>query len=153
MKETIIALKQIIIIYSEKLKQLSETDFSEKPNQEVWSKKEELGHLIDSAHNNLRRFIVAQYEEQPMVVYDQNLWNKAANYQYQSTSELITLWMLLNNQICQVLENMPAALINKSCNTGIEKIELHPINWLAEDYNKHLLHHLHHLLDLKPLPY
>ena len=146
MKNTIQQLKQLINDYSDKLKQLNEKKYSGKPLEKVWSKKEELGHLIDSAHNNLRRFIVAQYEDQPTIVYDQNFWNKAANYQQQPSAELIELWILLNNQICFVLDAMPLSLQERICNTGKGEKELHTISWLAADYNKHLLHHLHHLV-------
>jgi hypothetical protein len=31
--------------------------------------------------------------------------------------------------------------------------ELRSIAWLAADYNKHLLHHLHHLLNMDPVAY
>src|SRR5438128_1517331 len=106
MKDIVQQLQQIINSYSKQLKQLSEKDFSEKPREEAWSKKEELGHLIDSAQNNLRRFIVTQYEHEPNIVYDQNFWNKAANYQHQLAGDLITLWMLMNKQICYVLNGM-----------------------------------------------
>jgi len=34
---------------------------------------------------------------------------------------------------------------------GTEK--LHDLEWLAEDYIKHLLHHLHQVLDLEPVAY
>ncbi len=153
MKKIIHQLQQIISSYREQLNQVSEKDFSEKPHPDTWSKKEELGHLIDSAHNNLRRFIVAQYEHQPKIVYDQNFWNKAANYQEQSSDELITLWTLLNKQICFVLDALPAESKEKMCNSGKDQPEIHTIKWLAEYYNKHLLHHLHHLVSLEKIPY
>lgn len=153
MENIVKQLQHIIIYYSEQLNELPEMDYTEKPDRDKWSKKEEFGHLIDSAHNNLRRFIVAQYEHQPKIVYDQNFWNKAANYQQQPAKELITLWILLNKQICFLLDSMPPQSHEKTCDTGKEKPELHTIKWLAEDYNKHLLHHLHHLLSLEAIPY
>ena len=64
--QTIIAqLEKIINDYTPQLKQLSEDDLSFKPSPAKWSGKELLGHLIDSAQNNIRRFVVAQYEERP----------------------------------------------------------------------------------------
>ena len=44
------------------LKKISEQEYALKPLPHKWSKKEILGHLVDSAQNNIRRFIVAQYE-------------------------------------------------------------------------------------------
>ena len=39
------------------------TDFEVKIDTNKWSKKEILGHLIDSAINNLQRFTEIQYSE------------------------------------------------------------------------------------------
>ena len=127
-------LKKIISGYSEKLRLISEVNFSRQPSPEKWSRKEELGHLIDSAHNNLRRFIVSQYEENPKTVYDQNFWVEAGNYRFQSSSNLILLWQSLNLQISEVLKKMPEPIYSRNCDTGKEKIELHSLEWLAEDY-------------------
>jgi hypothetical protein len=66
---------------------------------EKWSKKEIIGHLCDSAFTNIRRFVVTQYKENENIVYDQNAWVKAQNYQNVPTSELINLWKALNYQI------------------------------------------------------
>jgi hypothetical protein len=52
----------------------------------------------------------------------------------------------LNSQICEVLQNMPSENGNLMCNTGRYTIELHSIAWLAEDYVKHLKHHLNQIL-------
>lgn len=41
-----------------------------KPSIDKWSKKEILGHLIDSATNNHQRFVRAQFEMNPEIVYD-----------------------------------------------------------------------------------
>ena len=153
MKKLAEELQKIIQEYSEKLKKVSEHDFSERPAPGKWSRKEELGHLVDSAHNNLRRFIVAQHEQSPKIVYNQNLWVEVNNYHNRSSSDLVMLWKLMNEQVCEVWKSMPEENFNKSCDTGKEIPELHSIQWLAEDYIKHLKHHLHHLLKLEAIPY
>jgi hypothetical protein len=149
MKEAILELENIIRKYTPLLYQVSEPDLTLKPAPEKWSKKEILGHLIDSVQNNIRRFIVAQYEDQPHIVYAQNFWVTAANYQEYDTNDLINLWMLLNKHACVILRNIPAGSETKECLTGT----LHTIEWLAHDYNKHLLHHLHQVLNLESVPY
>ena len=131
------------------LKQLTEEDFVLKPAPGKWSKKEILGHLVDSIQNNTRRFIVAQYEEQPHIVYAQDYWVTSAGYQQYNTNDLIALWTLMNKHACVILKNMPNGWEKKECLTGT----LHSIEWLAEDYNKHLLHHLHQILNLEPIAY
>jgi len=153
MKLLAIELGGIISKYEEKLKHINEADFALKPRPDKWSKKEELGHLIDSAHNNLRRFIAGQFELNPKIIYHQNEWVMAANYQQQNSADLILLWSLLNRQICEVIKAMPVAAEERLCDTGSDSNELHSLKWLAEDYIKHLKHHLHHILELKTVPY
>ena len=149
MQTTIRQLEQIVIDYTAQLQQLSETELSFKPSPTKWSRKEVLGHLIDSAQTNIRRFVIAQYEDKPKIVYAQDNWVIAANYQNYHTADLIALWGLLNKHICIVLKNMPDGGEEKEVLTQ----ELHTIEWLAADYNKHLLHHLHVLLNLEPVAY
>ncbi len=131
------------------LLQISEEEFTAKPLPGKWSKKELLGHLVDSAQTNARRFVVAQYEEQPYIVYAQDFWVTAANYQGYHTHDLITLWAALNKHICVLLKNIPAGDEEKLCRSQ----DLHSIKWLAADYIKHLKHHLHQVLTLEPVEY
>jgi hypothetical protein len=142
-------LETVIDEYASQLKNVTEKNYAAKPLPHKWSKKELLGHLIDSAQSNIRRFVVAQYEDKPYIVYAQDTWVKAADYQHYPTNDLIALWALLNKHMCIVLKNIPAGLEERLCMTG----ELHSIKWLAEDYIKHLKHHLHQILDLEPVPY
>jgi len=153
MKHTVSQLKNIIDEYGERLKHHSEEEFSHKPRPDKWSKKEELGHLIDSAHSNLRRFIVAQYETNPKIRYEQDAWVRLLDYADQNASDLVHLWILMNRQICYALENMSLEAAEKTCDTGKDQPVLHTLSWLAEDYVKHMLHHLHHILELEAVAY
>ena len=149
MKETIEQLEKIIAEYKLLLGKLTEEELSAKPNPAKWSKKEIIGHLVDSALTNSRRFVVAQYEDNPKIVYAQGVWVKASGYQNYQSKDLIDLWALINRHICQILSSMPPDLYNRIAVTS----EPHTIEWLAADYNKHLLHHLHVILDLEPVAY
>lgn len=146
MKNTIQELQALVSEYSTKFNAISEIDFSNKPLPNKWSKKEVLGHLIDSAQNNLRRFIVAQYEPQPKIVYDQDFWVNANGYQQMKKEEIIILWKLINERICAVLGSMPEANVKKESNTGKTEVQLHSLQWLAEDYIKHMKHHLNQII-------
>jgi DinB superfamily len=147
MKEIASELENRIIEYLPLLKELNEARASLKPSPVKWSKKEILGHLVDSAQNNLRRFIVAQYEENPKIIYQQDDWVRINNYQNSNLEELVQLWYLINRQMVTVLRNTKNG--DRVCDTG----ELHTIKWLASDYIKHLRHHLHQVLDLTEVPY
>jgi DinB superfamily len=131
------------------LHNIPENEFAFKTSPEKWSKKEIIGHLIDSAQNNIRRFIVAQYEQSPSIVYNQDKWVLAGAYQEWNNTELINLWYLLNKHIIHILQNMPEEMAQRTCQTQ----DLHTLEWLAKDYIKHLLHHLHVVLNLEPIAY
>jgi len=142
-------LKTFIDHHIDALKLLPESELVFKSAPGKWSKKEIIGHLIDSAQSNIRRFVVAQYEDSPFIVYSQDKWVTIANYQQWNTSELINLWYLLNKQACEILKNTSAETGQRKCQTQ----ELHSIEWLAIDYIKHLRHHIHQVLELEPVAY
>lgn len=146
MKNTIEELLSIIDEFTIKIEAIPDGQFSSKPNPAKWSKKEVLGHLIDSAHNNLRRFICGQYETTPKITYDQDFWVAASNYGVWSKQNITQLWRLVNKQICEVLHTMPEQNSKLLCNMGKSEIQLHSIEWLAEDYVKHLKHHLNQII-------
>src|SRR5665647_3327096 len=123
MEQTIQQLQSIIDNYSIQLKSVHEDEWEYKPNPAKWGKKEILGHLIDSAQNNIRRFIVAQYEDNPKITYAQDTWVAAANYQNYVTKDLIGLWVLLNKHICMILQNIPPGAEERLAETS----EVHSI--------------------------
>jgi len=149
MQNTASHLELVINEQSQALEKISAAEFSFKPDPSRWSKKEILGHLIDSAQNNIRRFIVAQYEDQPFIVYNQDKWVEVSNYQQWNEKDIIDLWCLLNKQICMILRNTAVSMQDRIVQTQ----ESHSIEWLAEDYVRHLLHHLHVVLDMEPAEY
>jgi len=146
MKETTSELQEIISSFSLTIKSINTSDFNVKPDQNKWSKKEVLGHLIDSAHNNLRRFVVGQYEQQPNIVYDQDYWVSANDYQHMNDGDVIALWKLINERIVAVLNSMLIENYDRTCDTGKISPSIHTIEWLAADYVKHLKHHLNQII-------
>lgn len=142
-------LENIINQHFQALKAIPENDFVFKPSPAKWSKKEIMGHLIDSAQNNIRRLIVSQYEDEPNIIYNQDKWVTISAYQQWDSHSLINLWSLLNQQFCIILKNIPGEMYQRQCLTQ----SLHSIEWLAKDYLTHFQHHLHVVLDLEPVAY
>ena len=149
MKSITTRLLDIIDTHHSAMKEMNHTIAAIQPAPGRWSKNQILGHLIDSAQNNLRRFIVAQYEEHPKIVYQQDDWVRINDYQNWNLDELGELWYLLNKQIANVLSRIDETGAERICITG----EIHSLRWLAEDYIKHLEHHLHQVLELEDVPY
>ena len=145
MIETINRLTHLCEVMSDKLKSISDNEFSIKTAPGKWSKKEILGHLTDSAMNNIHRFVRTQYENVPFIIYAQNEWVSLQNYNSKNASEIIQLWEMLNRQVIHILENVPEKNYGLLCKTN----EPEPVTllWLAQDYVVHMEHHLHQIID------
>lgn len=113
-----------------------------KAGPDRWSKKEIIGHLIDSAQINLQRFVRSTYAENFKVTYDQVEWVNAQHYGAADINELLELWRLLNKQIVRVLENYPPDRLQVQCDTGKTTSSFYTVEFLARDYVNHLKHHL-----------
>ncbi|MBL7858794.1 MAG: DinB family protein [Cyclobacteriaceae bacterium] len=146
MENTTAELAQIVNNFSARLNTLADVEFTAKPDPQKWSKQEVLGHLVDSAQNNLRRFIVGQYQSTPpKIVYDQDFWVKANAYQNMKKEDVIMLWKFINERIIDVLNTMPPENHARLCDTGKDTVQLHTIEWLASDYVRHMKHHLNQI--------
>lgn len=147
MENVVKELDRIVAKFTEKIAGFSEAELTEKPAPNKWSKKEIVGHLIDSGQNNLRRFIVCQQATTPpKIVYDQDFWVRANNYQKMAGNDVIELWRLVNHQISNVLSTMERDKYLKTCDTAKESVQLRSLDWLAADYVKHMKHHLNQII-------
>ncbi|WP_308005178.1 DinB family protein [uncultured Chryseobacterium sp.] len=135
-------LKNIVEEELLKFEEINEEDWAYKISPEKWSKKEILGHLCDSALSNIRRFVITQYKENENIVYDQDFWVKAQNYQNISTSDIITLWKILNLQIVHVVENIPDEDLQRTCDMTKTEPQIFTLEFIINDYISHLQHHL-----------
>lgn len=136
-------LKEIIPQTLIQFETISQEAWDHKPAPNKWSKKEILGHLCDSAMNNIRRFVVSQYEQNNKIVYRQDDWVASQDYQSADYKDIITLWKLLNEQVIRIIEKMPADKLQHTCITEAE----HTVQWIIEDYVPHLNHHLSQILN------
>lgn len=127
------------------LLEIDEVSYSMKINPQKWSKKEIIGHLIDSATNNHHRFVRGQFEDTPRITYDQNQWNANNYYQYINATQLISFWEFYNKQLVQLLKNIPSEKLLNMVDTGGENTLT--LEFLIEDYILHLEHHLKQIID------
>jgi len=148
MKKICLKLNEVIEKYYLLLKDVKEVDFSTKPNPEKWSKLEEFGHLIDSAQNNIQRFIRVQYEENVHIRYNPDNWVAMNNYQNSEKNNLIELWYLLNKQIVTILEKMPTDKYEALMSFDVNPANKNTTLFIAEDYVQHLTHHLESIVKI-----
>jgi len=139
-------LDQVVEQAVEAMQKISHAAWEHKPLPNKWSKKEILGHLVDSARNNLQRFIEIQYMTTPyqVIAYDQDQQVVANAYQQQSLDLIMNMWESLNRHIgyvmrCQTPRSLELPLeLPDSTKTNLQ--------WLMEDYLDHLKHHLRQIL-------
>ena len=123
------------------LREVSESDSLQPVLQGGWSRKQVVGHLIDSASNNHQRFVRAVLQgalEFPG--YDQ-----VANVRVQAVQEadwllLVSLWASYNRYLAHVIARLPEDKLATACRIGGR--EPVTLAFLAEDYLAHLVHHL-----------
>jgi len=109
-----------------------------------WSRKEELGHLIDSATNNHIRFVLATIDgEFRGPGYAQDKWVEAHGYREITWRALVDLWYQYNVLLAQLVARIPEEHMGNRCVIGWGVVTL---RFVIEDYVVHMLHHLDHLL-------
>ena len=120
-------------------------DFDAKSSDTSWSKKEILGHLVDSALNNLQRFTEIHYSATPYQLrpYNPDVLVATNQYQHKKRVELVQLWAQLNKQIALVIENLPESSLVFQIRLPNEEIS--DLEFLVRDYVEHLEHHLNQI--------
>lgn len=117
-----------------------------------WSKQEILGHLIDSASNNHKRFVMAQFKEDMIFDgYDQDDWVSVQKYNELDWNLLIDLWFSFNTLIIHICKKIPEeTLLKPRNNHNLDRIAWKKVpadrpttlKYFIEDYFGHLEHHI-----------
>lgn len=110
-----------------------------------WIRKEELGHLIDSATNNRVRFVVAALNgTYTGPTYDGHGWVQLGGYGAANWTDLVELWTRANEALVRVIERIPNDRLPAQCKVGDD--ETVSLEFLIGDYISHMQHHLGHIL-------
>ncbi|CAM1358238.1 dihydrofolate reductase [Tenacibaculum xiamenense] len=140
------SLKQILLEFPLKAVYITDKDWNVKKSPKKWSRKELLGHLVDSSFNNLQRYIRIQHEDIPHVVYHQDNWIKAQHWQKLPVARILNLWEAINWQIVHVWEHFPKEKVNLLLDISKETKEIHTFAEMIGDYINHLKHHITQIL-------
>jgi hypothetical protein len=137
-------LRSVIAEAEPRLRAIAELSAGAAPAPEAWSRKQELGHLADSAINNRVRFIKAALEgEFTGPSYDGPGWVKLGGYATAPWNDLIDFWKVLNQSLARVLDGIPAARLTAPCRVGNGAPVT--LEFLIDDYIAHMQHHLDHI--------
>jgi hypothetical protein len=126
---------------AERLRQIDDVTAAKRPAPGKWSKKEILGHLIDSAANNHQRFVRLQLMGRiDLPGYDGDEWVRVQRYQDRPWREIIDLWQIYNTQLASLILNVDVTSLRHIWQTQDgQDVNL---EFIMRDYVVHLRHHL-----------
>ena len=146
----------IISAYLEGLSAISDGQADIPLSKGKWNRKEILGHLIDSAQNNRRRFIKAATRDNLIFDgYDQDNWVNQQGYREMSWDFLVQLWLQENELIVHLINRLPKEKLDKVCSEhnfhqiafrSVKADSQVTLRFLIEDYYLHMRHHIHQIL-------
>ncbi len=123
------------------LRKVSESDAQQPYPGGTWRRKEVLGHLLDSAVNNHLRFTLAALNgNYTGPEYDGEAWVRLNGYAHLPFSSLLQHWRSRNELLANLVERIPESALGNECRIGDgEPVTL---QFLIEDYLRHLEHHV-----------
>lgn len=127
----------------EQLKRMPKEAIEARIDPSAWSVKEIIGHLVDSASNNLQRFVRLQVSDGlifPDYSQDNDAWVSIQRYQEAPWDDLLSFWRLFNHHLSRVIRT-----VNKGCIDNIWVLDDDTSITLGElmiDYLRHLRGHL-----------
>jgi hypothetical protein len=123
------------------LRRVSEEESGRRALEGGWSRKQVLGHLIDSASNNHQRFVRASLAEAlDFPAYEQTGCVRVQAPQEAAWPMLVDLWASYNRYLAHVIARLPENKLRVPCRIGGD--EPVTLEFLADDYVRHLEHHL-----------
>jgi hypothetical protein len=144
----------LIAEWEEKLPEVSGEILASRRNKQNRTIKQILGHLIDSASNNVHRIVHLQYRESPMEFPNyasegnNDRWIAIQDYQDESWTQLISLWKYMNLHLVHVVRNIRPDKLSNVWIAGVgRQISLQE---MVHDYLRHLRLHLDEISDLMP---
>lgn len=104
--------------WESKLTELSEETIMNKRNNQERTIKQILGHMVDSASNNIHRIVHLQYQDSPFIFpnYATNgnndRWIAIQNYQNENWNDLIQHWKYSHLHWIHVVKNVNQEKLN-----------------------------------------
>ena len=149
--------EQTVQSTADRLLSLSEEQAQHVYAREKWTRKQILGHLIDSAANNHQRFVKAQFTDALVFPgYEQERWVDAGHYNDEDWSRLVHLWKLYNLHLAHLASFISPDILRNARTDhnldviawqAVDKKEPATLEYFIRDYAGHMRHHLDQIFE------
>jgi hypothetical protein len=145
MQITIEKFERLLVENAIHFRTISASSLEEKISEDKWSRKEIIGHLIDSSIHNLVRFTEINYVQRPYVyrTYNQNDLIKINAYQTMDVEELVQLWYSINIQIIRIFKSVTKEAL--AYEIQLSDMTIVSLKFLMNDYVEHMEHHINQI--------
>ena len=144
--ENVRNLKSQIREHQSKLLNFSDEKMQKTLGPGLWSGKEILGHLSDSAAINRQRIVRSQYEElYDFPLYDQAQWVRIQSYHNYVWADLVSRCISEYQHLIHILENLPDESASDKCPNQFSSNDYVTLDWLVGHIYRHYDHHLHQI--------
>lgn len=138
-------LARVLDATADELNQIPDARAREPISPGKWSRKEVVGHLIDSASNNHQRFVRGTQDRGGAYPgYDQDFCVSLQRPNDVPWSVLIGLWVHYNRYLAHVIESLSPDSAGYPIRVGMNPER--SLLWIATDYVEHLKHHVNQLV-------
>lgn len=145
-------LLKLIDEWEPKLLKLQDDMITIRRNSQNRSIKQIVGHMVDSASNNIHRIIHLQYQVSPLIFPDyanlgnNDRWIAIQNYQDEKWQDLVQLWKYSNIHIVHVINNVNIEKLDNEWITALNETVL--LKSMIIDYLRHFKLHLSEIDEL-----
>jgi hypothetical protein len=139
-------IETLINEWEPKLSSLPQEVITQRRNSQNRTIKQIVGHLVDSASNNIHRVVHLQYQPSPVefpnyaTFGNNDRWIAIQNYQEETWTDLVQLWKFSMLHFCHVIRNADQSKLDNEWVAGPgRKISLQA---MIVDFLPHLKLHL-----------
>jgi hypothetical protein len=145
-------LLDLIKVWEPRLSMLSENGVTTLRNSQKRNIKQIVGHMADSASNNIHRIVHLQYQPSPFAFPcyasfgNNDRWIAIQNYESENWTNLVQLWKYVNLHIVHVINNVKEDKLDSQWKSGSgENVSLKS---MIIDYLRHFKLHLGEIEEL-----
>jgi hypothetical protein len=140
-------IRNQIEVWEPKLTELSDDILNNRRNSQNRTIKQILGHLIDSASNNIHRCVHLQNQKSPLIfpnyasMGNNDRWIAIQDYQNEDWNNIIQLWKYSLFHLCHIVNNIDDSKLKNEWIAGPDqKISLEDMinDFFPRHFNLHL---------------